>query len=330
MGATLFLLLVVVGVLLAIGGSVLGTIQAFQVSTLWGLLFLFVPFAAFIFIAKFWNRERVRQSLFMILGGIVMAIAGAFSSGFLLSEPDIPAFRDEEEPVAEPIPLPVAELPQASPEEETLPDGTLPDGEAFDDPLVAADVPPTTSVELIRSTDPDERVQQVQSERPDPYQDLPILPEPPEEEPPPPVPDASTDTDIPVVNTPSPGGSGNDGISNGGGDLPSLPPPTTTASAVAVTGVVTIGDQAYAIVNAPEEDSSRYVQEGQLLSNGKVLVKRIETRGGIDPVVVLEENGVEVTRPVGGTSGEEEPNGEPVPSPIDPAAMATLPGRQGL
>jgi len=128
MGATLFLLLFVVGILLTIGGSVLGTVQAFQVSLVWGLLCLFVPFALFVFIAKFWNREWVRRSLFMVLGGTVMAIAGIVSGGFLLTEPDIPAFQEgEDEPIAgEPIPLPPAGLPQADPAEgETLPDGTI-------------------------------------------------------------------------------------------------------------------------------------------------------------------------------------------------------------
>ena len=51
-------------------------------------------------------------------------------------------------------------------------------------------------------------------------------------------------------------------------------------------------------------EPSQYVKEGQRLSNGRVLVKRIEANRGPTPVVILEENGVEVAKRVG-----EEPTG---------------------
>lgn len=76
-------------------------------------------------------------------------------------------------------------------------------------------------------------------------------------------------------------------------------PSTDTAKAVEVTGVITIGRTPQAIVVAPGDASSRYVGVGQRISNGKVLVKRIEMRDGSEPVVILEENGVEVARAVG-------------------------------
>ncbi|OUC14660.1 MAG: hypothetical protein B0A82_09995 [Alkalinema sp. CACIAM 70d] len=80
--------------------------------------------------------------------------------------------------------------------------------------------------------------------------------------------------------------------------IPPLPEPTL-ARAVEVTGVVMIRGTAQAIVKAPNEPTSRYVSAGQRLSNGQILVKRIEVFSGSDPVVILEENGVEVVRPVG-------------------------------
>ena len=80
--------------------------------------------------------------------------------------------------------------------------------------------------------------------------------------------------------------------------LPALPKPTL-AREVEVTGVVTFGGTARAIVKAPKEPTSRYVTVGQRLSNGQVLVKRIEVNSGSDPIVILEENGVEVARAVG-------------------------------
>lgn len=79
---------------------------------------------------------------------------------------------------------------------------------------------------------------------------------------------------------------------------PPLPEPDA-ARAVAVTGVVEVGGEVQAIVKAPDEPTSRYVRVGQRLSNGRVLVKRIELNQGGDPVVVLEQFGIEVTRAVG-------------------------------
>jgi Tfp pilus assembly protein PilP len=77
------------------------------------------------------------------------------------------------------------------------------------------------------------------------------------------------------------------------------------AEAVLVTGVMTIGNENFAVVQTSA--GSQYVKAGQRVSNGQVLVKRIDMRGS-DPVVVLEENGIEVSRPVGApTATAEEP-----------------------
>ncbi|NJP08366.1 MAG: hypothetical protein HC866_01920 [Leptolyngbyaceae cyanobacterium RU_5_1] len=76
-------------------------------------------------------------------------------------------------------------------------------------------------------------------------------------------------------------------------------PSTETAIAVEVTGVVTVGNKTQAIVLAPGEGGSRYVGVGQRIANGRVLVKRIEMNAGSEPVVILEENGVEIAKAVG-------------------------------
>lgn len=89
--------------------------------------------------------------------------------------------------------------------------------------------------------------------------------------------------------------------------LPPLPEPTL-AQAVEVSGVVVVGGIAEAIVKAPNESTSRYVRAGQRLSNGQILVKRIEVNSGSDPIVVLEQNGIEVSRGVGEKSS---PAGSP-------------------
>lgn len=76
-------------------------------------------------------------------------------------------------------------------------------------------------------------------------------------------------------------------------------PSTTAANGVEVTGVVQVGNEVQAIVKAPGEAASRYVRVGQRIANGQVLVKRIEMNAGAEPIVILEENGVEVARAVG-------------------------------
>lgn len=79
-----------------------------------------------------------------------------------------------------------------------------------------------------------------------------------------------------------------------------LPPPAQPelAKAVLVTGVVLIGREPQAIIKVPNEPTSRYVQAGQRLANG-VLIKRIEMNEGYNPVVILEQYGIEVAKMVG-------------------------------
>ncbi len=75
-------------------------------------------------------------------------------------------------------------------------------------------------------------------------------------------------------------------------------PSAEMAENVLITGFIELGDRIKLILQAPEEASSRYVEVGQYVSNGKVLVKRIET-GFPTPLVVLEESGIEVTKAIG-------------------------------
>ncbi|MCC5641457.1 hypothetical protein LC607_00475 [Nostoc sp. CHAB 5824] len=79
-----------------------------------------------------------------------------------------------------------------------------------------------------------------------------------------------------------------------------LPPPAQPelAKAVVVSGVVLISKEPQAIIKVPDEPTSRYVQAGQRLANG-VLVKRIEMNQGYNPIVILEQYGIEVAKMVG-------------------------------
>ena len=82
--------------------------------------------------------------------------------------------------------------------------------------------------------------------------------------------------------------------------IPVAPPSRTSiADAIAVNGVVQVGGRWTVIVKEPSAVSSRYVAVGEYLENGKVLVKKIVAAGSADPVVVLQQNGVEIRKSLG-------------------------------
>ncbi len=89
---------------------------------------------------------------------------------------------------------------------------------------------------------------------------------------------------------------------------PPPPPSTDNAKAVEVSGVVRVGNDILVIVKAPNEPTSRYIKVGQRIAGGQVLVKRVDFRSGADPIVVLEENGVEVSKAVGEKSPQVAQN----------------------
>ncbi len=98
-------------------------------------------------------------------------------------------------------------------------------------------------------------------------------------------------------------------------DLSALPPvaipamptpeapasPTNIAETIEVSGIIQVGSQVNAIIQVPNEQTSRYVSVGDRLANGQVLVKRIEVDPNQDAVVIFEQAGVEVVRSVGST-----------------------------
>jgi hypothetical protein len=84
-------------------------------------------------------------------------------------------------------------------------------------------------------------------------------------------------------------------------DLTPPPPPlpdTQLADGIEVTGVIEVGSQIQIIAKAPNEATSRYIKVGQKIANGQVIVKRVDKEGG-EPVVIFEQNGVEVRKIVG-------------------------------
>lgn len=165
---------------------------------------------------------------------------------------------------------------------------------------------------LIQSTNVNQRTKQVQQGRPDPFAGLFAIPKPIPKPvvvakpkpiprlPQPPVVRAPQPVIKPALPTPP---------------APVEPPETDLAKGVSVLGVVEIANQYQAIVKVPNEATSRYVSQGQRLSDGEVLVKRIEMSSGSEPIVILEQNGIEVTRAVGQEPAQPDQQGKPTNRP---------------
>lgn len=78
-------------------------------------------------------------------------------------------------------------------------------------------------------------------------------------------------------------------------------PSTDLARAVQVNGVMQVEGKLSAIVKEPNDTIDRSVSEGDYLSKGAVLVKRIQFNNNEEPLVVLEQNGIEVIKAVSNT-----------------------------
>jgi hypothetical protein len=66
-----------------------------------------------------------------------------------------------------------------------------------------------------------------------------------------------------------------------------------------ISGVIEIDGITQVILKLPNETFSRYVEVGDRIANGKVLVKRVEKAQSLSPIIVLEEGGIEISRPIG-------------------------------
>ncbi|TVQ05753.1 MAG: hypothetical protein EA368_18660 [Leptolyngbya sp. DLM2.Bin27] len=339
MGAIAFLVLFILGFVLAATGFIVSLVDAFRVSPGWGLLALLIPVIGLVlFGVKFWGRKWARNGLILFLGGIgTMLLSSPLRMFTTQRAGDLGASPDETMPAQ----IPIEPLP--------MPNGEADDDQEFAEPLVpvAPQLSPMARADLIQSTDANERLQQISDGRTDPFATVPIPPPPQIVPPPPPAgtaPGAATPaaatppgtaptpgapaapgTTAAAPGTPVPGTPGAPGATAprptpgatpgapGTGQpatppplapLPALPQPAL-AEAVQVTGVMTIGNENFAVLQTAA--GSQYVRVGQRVSNGQVLVKRINMRGS-EPIVVLEENGIEVSRPVGAPATTAEPS----------------------
>ncbi|MEM8673834.1 MAG: hypothetical protein AAGF83_08170 [Cyanobacteria bacterium P01_G01_bin.67] len=120
--------------------------------------------------------------------------------------------------------------------------------------------------------------------------------------------------------------SGSRNQSNNDDDELNLPEPIlepSLAQEVIISGLYEANGSTKLIVQAPEEDTSRYVEVGQYLSNGQVLVKRIEQDSFDFPLIILEESGIEVAKTIGISAEDEADDVSFVPTEIPNSALSS-------
>lgn len=157
---------------------------------------------------------------------------------------------------------------------------------------------------LIPTTDADTRVRNIVRGRQDPFSVVSLVPKIEIEE---------EELDLPrPINRNNSSDRRRPPISQGSNDnpLPSNPIDqfrTELAQKVVISGLYESNGLTKIIVRAPEEDNSRYVEVGQYLSNGQILVKSIDHNHFPTPLVILEQSGIEISKAIG-ESSENSPN----------------------
>ncbi|MBF2074223.1 MAG: hypothetical protein IGS50_10755 [Synechococcales cyanobacterium C42_A2020_086] len=184
----------------------------------------------------------------------------------------------------------------------------LSDQDFFPDAMVASEMQPLPVPNLIPPTAPLERLPQVETGRADPFASLGFTPtvvatRPPAVNSTPVV--AAEPASLPSVSVaalpqPAPLPPPSLSATPPAVSVPAPMPVQSLAEAIEISGVVEVGGVTNLIVQVPDEETSRSVAVGEYLANGQVLVKRVDM--GLEPVVILEQDGKEVVRAIGSSN----------------------------
>ena len=68
------------GFVLSLAGYIWGLVLAFQEETVWGLLYFFIPGAAFVFHVIYWSNLKIRKAFLTQLAGLLMFLLGIFTT----------------------------------------------------------------------------------------------------------------------------------------------------------------------------------------------------------------------------------------------------------
>ncbi|MGB3510193.1 MAG: hypothetical protein WBA93_13340 [Microcoleaceae cyanobacterium] len=88
--------LLILGLLLTIVGGIWGLVQAFTEGTLWGVAYLFIPFAFVIFYMANWSQRQIRKNFILIIVGLILSLTGSgllgnyITNNFVVEPANIP------------------------------------------------------------------------------------------------------------------------------------------------------------------------------------------------------------------------------------------------
>jgi hypothetical protein len=70
----------ILGLVLSSVGGIWGLVQAFQEDTIWGVLYLLVPFASLVFYIKKWSNKKIRKTFLISLASWPMFILSGITT----------------------------------------------------------------------------------------------------------------------------------------------------------------------------------------------------------------------------------------------------------
>ena len=103
------------GFLLSLVGSIWGLVQAFQEDIVWGLLYIFVPFAGYVFYAKKWGNLKIRKTFLIQCAGLFMFVLGSITGAIFPPAPDVQPGSSEQSPSAFPSDFNTSPSPSSKP-----------------------------------------------------------------------------------------------------------------------------------------------------------------------------------------------------------------------
>ena len=105
------------GFVLSFAGYIWGLVQAFQEDVVWGVLYLLVPFAGFVFYAKKWGNLKIRKSFLIQCAGLFMFLLGSITTAIFppASSRNVGPGSNEQSPSAFPSDFNTSPSPNQSP-----------------------------------------------------------------------------------------------------------------------------------------------------------------------------------------------------------------------
>ncbi len=105
------------GLVLSLVGYIWGLVQAFGYETLWGVLYLLVPCAAFVFYIKNWSNTKIRKTFLIQCAGLLMFVLGGITTAIFVppSVPNLQPGFSEQSPSSFPSDFNTSPSPSSKP-----------------------------------------------------------------------------------------------------------------------------------------------------------------------------------------------------------------------